>query len=1314
MKIRILRSVLLGMALLLCMPSLASEYHFKRYGMFDGLPTQRVNCCMQDSRGFMWFGTAIGLACFDGTIFRTHIPARGDGSVLRGRSVTGLVQGSDGRLWIATNQGLYCYDIQADRLLSPEAMGWPREELLGLALDAEEHLWIRTNWFFYRLDTSTNESHQYAPDKYFQPTDFVVTSSGVLWALTVDGHINRYNAADDTFTPYTVIPDDRDGRMKVLAKGVEREDGRIMIMTCQDGARLFSPTTKEVETLFTRYGEQPPAFTHTMMKRNEHEYWLATEEGVFIWTDEDGSQSMTQLTVNGGDASSLSDNAIHALCQDKEGGVWVATAFGGISYMSSDQSSFQHIRLENAQGYVQSRVARSIVSSADGTLWIGAEDGGLYSYDTSTQTVTAHNHLSWGGQPLPVNIQSLLMVDGRLWIGSFDGSIYIYDMAAGRITHRLPLPFSFPVDMMLTDDGHVYVATTIALLEMEASPDGEGGFNFRKVEGLPGGFSHYLYKDQRGDIWVAMLGQGVWRLKGKTAGRGRREWEKVDFPNEFMCTIFQDSRGTIWVGSQTNGLFRYDAETHRGMPSHNILHQDGLGVYRIIEDNRGVLWISTSNGLYSYNLQNENVIRYGLSSILTSPQFNYNSGYVDSTGRIFFGTLDGIVSFLPEKVRQPEADLTVYFSDYTNDGTSFSVRFSVPVYSLQETLWFRYRLKGVDKDWVVVQGQPQIRYTNLSPGSYRLEVESAFQNGNWTGQYSELQVEIKAPWYATALAKWAYLLMGLAVVYLSVMRYRHRQRERRMAEAEHLRAEHERELTQEKIKFFTAITHEIRTPLTLIMTPLESLISTFSAEKAKHVLPLMLRNARELLNLVNQILDFRKLEQGGSRLELSHGDFNEFCSAVMQMFSEMAQKKQIAFTTNIEGPLYMNFDKDKMQRVVMNLLSNAFKYTPDGGNIRVETYVDGHQCTLVVRDSGVGISPADLPHVFDLFYQSEAMRDASLEGQMAVGSGIGLHLVKEFVGLHHGQVGVESQNDKNSGPTGTTFTVTFPTDLNKTVGKMGDQAEEDVTAEDADAKPAEEAAMEEAGKAKPTVLLVDDNEEFRQYLTLELSDSYRLLQASNGQEALELCQEREIDVVVSDVMMPLMDGMELCKRLKDNVKTSHFFVILLTAKVGEQYRLTGYKAGADYYIAKPFNVEILRDRIAYLVNLRKQRHDIFLQDVEVVPEEMTNSKLDEELYDKAVKLVTQNMANEEYSVEQFSSDMCMSRMTLYRKIQNITGQKPLEFIRAIRLKRAAHLLKTTDYSIVEIAEMVGFGTPRNFSKNFKLLYGVSPSEYKNK
>lgn len=1309
------RSFVMLMLLLLSLLTVsAQEYAFRHYGVNDGMPSQHINCSMQDSRGFMWFGTDLGLVYYDGALFRSSIPFIDAASPLKGTSVTCLAQDADGLIWIGTTKGIYTYDIEHDRLDCPAPNGWDMNDVRGLAFDAQGAVWVRTGWAFYRLDFKHGDFRQYMPDRYFLPTDFILTRSGVMWVLSLEGIIYSFDPKSDTFTPFRIIPEDADGRVKLLAKAIEREDGKLVILTTQGGARLFSPTTKKVDTLFTAFDHETPAITHTMMKRTEDEYWFATEHGIYIWKTDEGSEgSMTHLQKNAGNARSLSDNAVHTLCQDKEGGIWIGTWFGGVNYLSSVHNSFRHISLTDGQGRVESSVARSIIPDGDTSLWIGAEDGGLYRYDIPAETMRSFNHLTWQGQRLPANVQSLMLVDGKLWIGSFDGNIYVYDAGQDRITDRMHLPYSFSTDMCTTHDGHIYIATAVALLECKATTE-SGRYAFERVEEVPAGAVHHLYEDSDGKLWASTLGHGVWRQRATKDGL---HWEKVDMEEAYVYTTFVDSRGMVWNGTAFKGLYGYDPSVGKALTVPVTLHQLGMCVYRIVEDNRGILWCTTNNGLYSYDRTTDNVVRYGLPAVLSSPQFSLNSGYMDNDGKIYFGSLDGILSFNPEKVEPPMADLRVYFTDYINEGTSFGLCFSVPVYSIQETLWFRYRLKGVDKDWTVIQGQRNIRYSNLPYGHYTLEVESSLQNGNWTGCVSVLPIEVVAPWYATALAKWFYALCVLAVCLLVFLRYRNRQRERQQQEMERQRVEREKELSQEKMKFFTAITHEIRTPLTLIMTPVKSLIGNFSPERAQLMLPTIYRNASELLNLVNQILDYRKLEQGRTRLELSHGDFNEFCKTVMDLFSEMAEKKHIDFSTNISTPLYMNFDKEKMQRVVVNLLSNAFKFTPENGRIRLESHVVGRQCILTVSDTGVGISQKDIPHVFDLFYQSRDNKDPGLEQQISVGSGIGLHLVREFVGMHSGQVTVESRHDATDGPTGTTFTLVLPTDLHLSVGP--DPQDSDDESEDADDTQqgeypftTEEEATGLVPVHKPTILLVDDNEELRQYLYLELSDEYDILQASNGQEGLALALEHEVEIVVSDVMMPVMDGMELCRSLKDNVKTSHLFVILLTAKVGEQYRLTGYKSGADYYIAKPFNIEILRDRIAYLHKLRQQRHDRFLQDVEITPKELTNSQLDEELYNKAVRFIHNNMSNEDYGVEQFGADMCMSRMTLYRKIQNITGQRPLEFIRAIRLKRAATLLKTTDHSVLEIAEMVGFGTPRNFSKNFKLLYGMSPSEYK--
>lgn len=1290
----------------------AQDYSFCHYTIHDGLPTQRMNCILQDNRGFMWFGTNTGIAFFDGYTFRKKLPLAEDCGLYE-VSVACLAQDEDGRIWFGTDGGLYCYDVSANELCRVAPNDWTIDRVRGMAFDLSGCLWVRTEWFFFRLDFKHDDFRIYAPDKYFSPTDFVITKSGNIWILALDGCIYQYNQKWDSFSQYRIIPKEEDDRMKILAKGVEREDGKIVIATCLGGARLFSPTTKHVENLFSTYGDMGMPFTHTMMARSEHEYWFATEQGVYVWLPGGGEDRFVHLQKVTSDSYSLSDNAVHAFFLDKDGGVWVGTAFGGVNYMSTEHNSFSHLYPTDGQGRIAANVIRSIITDDDGALWVGAEDGGVYKYDSQTETLASLPDLRWDGKAMPINIQSLMIVGDDLWIGNFDGSIYVLDRRTGTIKDRLKLPFSFPVDMITTGKGNILVATTVGLLEY-APGKGVDGTSFRNVEGISPAFMHNLCEDSDGNIWVATLGSGVWR--GRTdSGR----WEKIEFGSESMCTVFEDSKKTIWVGSNASGLFCYNAKEKRGMPVDGILSQIGLGIYRIVEDNRGVLWISSSNGLYSYDLSTETVVRYGLSPMLSSPQFNFNSGVMDNVGRIYFGSLDGMVSFFPQSVEQSEADLTVYFTDYSNEGNAFGVSFSVPIYSIQETLWFRYRLKGVDNEWTIVQGQRNIRYTNLNYGTYVLEVEAALQDGGWTGKTSELAIEIVAPWYATVWAQLLYVLLAVAIVAFGYAKYRERVREKRMADMERQRNEHEKELNHEKMRFFTAMTHEIRTPLTLILTPIESLIASFSAEKAKALLPTMHRNAEVLLNLVNQVLDFRKLEQGRARLDLSHGDFNEFCRTVMNMFDDMARKKNIEFSANLEGTIYMNFDKDKMQRILTNLLSNAFKFTSENGRICVETAVRNERCVLKVTDNGIGIDGKDLPNIFDLFYQCKPDADPALENQVSGGSGLGLHLVKELVEVHLGTVSVESRKSSPGRPEhGTIFTISLPMDLTRKPEVPGwrndgnEETENSLSDSDGMTDETVEGLSISGDSRIPTLLLVDDNEEFRQYLTIELCDDYQILQASNGREAYDMALANEVDIVVSDVMMPIMDGTELCRQLKGNVKTSHILVVLLTAKVGEEHRLAGYKSGADYYVAKPFNIEILKNRIAHLCKMSVQRHDMFINDVDVTPQEMTTSKLDEEIYAKAVELVNENMANEEYSVEQFSSDMCMSRMTLYRKLKTITGQKPLEFIHAIRLKKAAMLLKTTEFTIVEIAEMVGYGTSRNFSKNFKAFFGKSPSEYK--
>ena len=506
----------------------------------------------------------------------------------------------------------------------------------------------------------------------------------------------------------------------------------------------------------------------------------------------------------------------------------------------------------------------------------------------------------------------------------------------------------------------------------------------------------------------------------------------------------------------------------------------------------------------------------------------------------------------------------------------------------------------------------------------------------------------------------------------------------------------EQQLTEMKFRFFTNVSHELRTPLTLILTPLQSLrrrLGEVSTDTIGTQLTLIDNNAQKLLSLVNRLLDFRKLEMGQQKLELSNGDFCEFVDHVCETFRPLSREKGIGLGCAIPNKsLYMNFDKAKMQLILSNLLSNAFKFTPEGGNIAVSVMeLPDKTVRLQVSDTGRGIDAKDLPHIFERFYQSRAAFDTSVTG-----TGIGLNMVQEMVHLHGGTVSVESTVGK-----GTTFMVMLPQTPSSTVPDGAS-----VHAKEETLLPA---SKDERGA---TILVVDDNDEFRQFLSNELSESYNILQAANGEEALQMMQEHDIDMIVSDVMMPQMDGMELCRRIKQDVSTSHVMVILLTARTAEDVKIEGFRSGADDYLSKPFNMEMLQLRISHLLELRRKRNEDFQQGEEVKVEEVALNEIDQKFMNDALAALERNLSNEDYDLDTLASDVCMSRSTLYRKILSLTGQKPTEFIRTVRLKHAARLIKEGKHSLTNIGFMCGFSSTSYFYRCFKKQYGVQPGSYK--
>lgn len=798
-----------------------------------------------------------------------------------------------------------------------------------------------------------------------------------------------------------------------------------------------------------------------------------------------------------------------------------------------------------------------------------------------------------------------------------------------------------------------------------------------------------------------------------------------------------DKQGWIWVGTM-NGVYVFDIQNGK---TYRYGKEEGMTnemIQDLVVDKLDEVWVTTANGLCRIRRTRSSEQPFALTMFdsqnkLGDAKFLPRTAASMADGKLFFGSSTGFYIVDPIQVKDMEyTGHPVFTSLLVNnqevvagkeydgrvilpfalsttkkivlehDENFITVHFSGLNFDMPHHTYYKYRLQGVNNDWIVISPQDGIgwaNYTDLSPGTYKLEVYSAGLDKVWSKQSATLEIEVLAPLWATWWAKLLYLLVFIALMIFGV-RWKIEQNRKRMENEKY------KELEEMKYRFFTNISHEFRTLLTLIITPIGSILKRTTDGETRHQLNDVSRNAGDLLQLVNQLLDFRKMEMNGERLNLTSGNLNEFIQYTTMKFMPLAEQKNIrlAFEDKTEG-LFMYFDKDKVGKILTNLLSNAFKFTKAGGSVCVsleKCILDSRRCAhIIVEDTGCGIPKEDQAHVFERFYRTE--QDSSSQ---QIGSGIGLNMVYEYIQLHEGKVSLESEEGK-----GSRFIVDIPADLKREVQQEASEENRIASLVMADVVDGV-VGVQTFRKIEKTVLVVEDNEDFSHFLSQELGRIYnKVLTAKDGIEGAMMAEAENPDIIVSDVMMPRMNGTDMCRRIKENIETSHIPIILLTAWSTDEGRAAGYKAGADAYIAKPFDMEVLLARISNLLEKQEKRQRDFSHSISLDPKTVTDSSPDEDFLKEVIACIEKNIDNSEYTIDSLSTDVVMSRMSLYRKMKSLTGQTPADFIRTVRLKTAAKLLKEEKCTVSEACYRTGFASPQNFAKHFKEMFGVLPSQY---
>lgn len=923
-------------------------------------------------------------------------------------------------------------------------------------------------------------------------------------------------------------------------------------------------------------------------------------------------------------------------------------------------------------------------------------------------------------------IQSFTDSRGRVWVGTFRKGIYLKD--GDKVSHFIQenvpnkdMDYNIVRDFVEDHQHQIWVCYH----------GGVGRFDEKTKRIIPLQNKHFI---------------GNTNINGIAFDRQHRLWAATNkglvMNNQLklkaVCKALAiDKQGCVWVGT-SNGVHVFDA--HRGK-TYQYGKGEGMAnemIQDLVVDKLGDIWATTANGLCRFRrtLSSEQpfaLTMFDSQNKLGDAKFLPRTAASMADGKLLFGSSTGFYIVDPIQVKDMEyTGHPVFISLLVNnqevvagkeydgrvilpfalsttrkivlehDENFITVHFSGLNFDMPHHTYYKYRLQGVNNDWIVISPQDGIgraNYTDLSPGTYKLEVYSAGLDKVWSKQSATLEIEVLAPLWATWWAKLLYLLVFIALI-IFVVRWKIEQNRKRMENEKY------KELEEMKYRFFTNISHEFRTLLTLIITPIGSILKRTTDGETRHQLNDVSRNAGDLLQLVNQLLDFRKMEMNGEHLNLTSGNLNEFIQYTTMKFMPLAEQKNIrlAFEDKTEG-LFMYFDKDKVGKILTNLLSNAFKFTKAGGSVCVsleKCILDSRRCAhIIVEDTGCGIPKEDQAHVFERFYRTE--QDSSSQ---QIGSGIGLNMVYEYIQLHEGKVSLESEEGK-----GSRFIVDIPADLKREVQQ--EASEENRIASPVMADVVDGAVgVQTFRKIEKTVLVVEDNEDFSHFLSQELGRIYnKVLTAKDGIEGAMMAEAENPDIIVSDVMMPRMSGTDMCRRIKENIETSHIPIILLTAWSTDEGRAAGYKAGADAYIAKPFDMEVLLARISNLLEKQEKRQRDFSHSISLDPKTVTDSSPDEDFLKEVIACIEKNIDNSEYTIDSLSTDVVMSRMSLYRKMKSLTGQTPADFIRTVRLKTAAKLLKEEKCTVSEACYRTGFASPQNFAKHFKEMFGVLPSQY---
>jgi ligand-binding sensor domain-containing protein/signal transduction histidine kinase/DNA-binding response OmpR family regulator len=1319
----------------------------------QGLSNSTIEAIYQDSPGFIWIGTRDGLNRYDGHEMVVYRNIPGDSGSISDGYIRCIHEDHDGHLWIGTVNGLNRFDRVRNRFTrwkhrDRDSGSLSNSGITALLEDRKGQLWIATSGGMNLFDRKTGTFRHFrmggGPGSLRDDriNCLLEDKSGQIWVGTQSG-LDVFHPETGLFTAIA-NPATTNGTGNIIIALREDRQGNLWLGTEDDGLYLFDPLRKS----FTRYGHSD---TEASSLGNNMIKCMLTDHKGQIWAGSingglnlfhASSGSFFHYTYEPGNGTSLSQRTISALFEDRQGNLWVGTHRGGINVYSPGLEKFNLYRQESSPNSLSYNDVKTFCEdrSGNGDIWVGTDGGGLDLFSRDERTFRHYRHDPFNERSLGSNAVLDVLQDreGEIWVATWGGGLNHFNRQQGDFTRYLNNPedahsisSNFVQKTFEDFSGNLWVATYYGGLNLFDRKKG----TFTRLIDDPGGRTSLtgknivsLLEDKEGRIWIGTDDGGL-----NCWNEGTRHFTHYFDKEEKMPdlrVLFSDSRGRLWVGQK--GLYLFDAARDSFALYPNKAGLDNEFIKGIAEDGAGTLWVTTSNGLTRFDAETHAFTKYNTGDGLQDLEFEANAFLKTKDGEMYFGGINGFNSFYPALIQPNSFVPPVYITSFQLSNrrimpggedislakeirlsyrqSTFAFTFSALNYTTPENNQFAYRLEGLDTAWNYVGKENKAVYTNLSPGDYVFRVKASNNDGVWNEEGASIRVIITPPfwrmnWFITLLA--VLVAAGLYLLYKFRTRLKMRQLEEKKRE----------EMRQVQLQFFTNVSHEFRTPLSLILGPLEKMMKEHNPPLLQRYFQGMHRNAQRMLSLINELMDFGKLESGALKLCVQAGNLNSFMSELSEEFRDWAVQKELDFSLqgSVAGEAW--FDRQVMEKIVLNLLQNSFKYTKTGGRITLQvmnsleqfvpsyggelvlknTYRGSQYAYIRVADTGIGISASSIHHLFERYYRIT---------ESHLGSGVGLAFVKSLALLHKGDIYVYSERLK-----GTEIIIGIPVgsadysgEEKRMVVMEGGVRLESFPAARAESKPLNLPPVE-------TILLVEDNEELRHFLKESLSANYQVVEAVDGRDGLTKAREITPGMIISDVIMPEMNGFDLCRAVKQEIDICHIPFLVLTARTAETAQLEGLGAGADYYFSKPLNMELLLLTIRNRFDQDRKLKERYSRDSQVEAMELVHSEKDREFMKRLLGTIDSQLSNPDFDIEGLCQELGMSRTRLYQKIKGISQQSIGDFIRTVRLKKAVQIMTHEDVTLTEVMMRIGIQTQSYFTKAFKKEFGKTPTQF---